>query len=209
MMKRWVTADWHLGEDRWKIMQRPGFKDAQDMVDQLVAAHNALVSEGDLVLVVGDAVNLNTPEFLEQVSRFNGNKVLFRGNHDRDFSDEDLAPYFENVIPEGEGRVYETPEHRFWVTHYPTQARHDMFNLVGHIHGAWKFQLNAINVGVDANHWQPHDLDEDIPFFVRAISSFYDEDVWTAYHESNLRHLNVRGKAGRYLDVDGKVGGGT
>ena len=28
--ENWITADWHLGEDRFKLMQRFGFTDAQD-----------------------------------------------------------------------------------------------------------------------------------------------------------------------------------
>jgi len=33
-MKRWITADWHLGEDRFAIMQRP-FKEQREMIEHL------------------------------------------------------------------------------------------------------------------------------------------------------------------------------
>jgi calcineurin-like phosphoesterase family protein len=213
--KRWITADWHLGEGedpfRWVIMQRPGFRDQQHMVDELVRLHNELVSPDDEVIFVGDACNLNTPEFLEQIARFNGKKTMLRGNHDRPFTDEQLSPFFDVIVPEGEGLELEVGEDKLpcWATHYPTQSRPDRFNLVGHIHSAWKFQLNAVNVGVDANHFRPHDLDKSIPFFFTAISKFYDRDVWAAYDDAQARFKDERGDKGCYLEKEGLVGGGT
>jgi len=207
MAKRYITADWHLGDDRFQIMCRPGFLNAQDMVDKFVDWHNEIVSPDDLVLMVGDACNLNSPEFLPQVARFNGTKILFRGNHDRVFTDEQLEPYFAQIVPEGEGKLIDIGGEKFNVTHYPTQSRGDVFNLVGHIHGAWKVQLNALNVGVDANHFRPLDIDVDVPFLRKAVQNFFDDDVWAAYSDSQAIWHGRRGKPGRYLDQDGLVGG--
>lgn len=205
-MKRFITADWHLGEDRFGIMQRTGFLDAQHMVDLLVGWHNEIVRPSDEVIVVGDAVNQNSPEFLNQVARFNGRKTLYRGNHDRVFTDEQLSEYFEEIVPEGEGRKIEVGGIYCFVTHYPTQGREDYFNLVGHIHSAWKVQKNMLNVGIDVNHYRPMELDKDIPFLYGAICQHYDDDVWVAGHRANALN-NKRGKPGRYLDQEGLVGG--
>jgi calcineurin-like phosphoesterase family protein len=206
-MKYWITADHHLGDDRFKLQQRRGFKDAQDMLDKLVKYHNELVAPEDVVYFVGDVVNQKTPEFLDQVSRFNGKKTLFRGNHDRVFTDEDLAPYFDNIYAERDGMRLMVNELPCWVQHYPTEAKENYFNLVGHVHSAWKVQLNAFNVGVDCNHFRPHDVHEAVPFMFDAICKFYDQDVWVAYNESNAMFQHKRGKKGRYLDVKGFVGG--
>lgn len=205
-MRRWITADWHLGEDRFGIMQRAGFTDAQHMVDEFVRLHNELVAPEDLVYVVGDAVNLKTPEFLSQVAKFNGKKILFRGNHDRPFTDEQLKEVFTEIVPEGDGMEISIDALQCWLTHYPTQSRPDRFNLVGHIHSTWKVQLNMLNVGVDCNHYRPHNVDKDVPFFYRAICQFYDQDVWVADHAANTPY-KARGKSGRYLDQDGLIGG--
>ena len=198
-MKTWFTADWHLGEDRFQIMQRPGFKDAQDMIDHFVEQHNNLVNEDDLVYVVGDAVNQKTPEYLEQVDRFNGNKVLVRGNHDRVFTDEKLSDYFGTIVDEGDGASLSLDDLDLWITHYPSLAQNDRWNIVGHIHSAWKFQLNSINVGVDANHYRPTSMD-DILFYINAITNFYDQDVWAAYGEANSIYKNSRGAKGTYWE---------
>ena len=197
-MKRWITADWHLGEDRFAIMQRP-FKEQREMIEHILAKHNELVAPDDLVYVVGDVCYQKYPEFLEEVDRFNGVKIVLRGNHDRVFSDDQLLKHFKEVIPEGDGLEVEVEGIKCNLTHYPTQAVHDKFNLVGHIHGAWKYQLNSVNVGVDANHFVPHNLDESVPFFLKAITEFYDDDVWAAYNHANQPYLGQRGKKGAYF----------
>ena len=183
-MKRWITADWHLGEDRFAIMQRP-FNKPLEMIECLLQKHNERVAPDDLVYVVGDVCYQKTPALLYDVAKFNGRKIVVRGNHDSVFTDDQLLKFFEQVIPEGEGIEMEVAGIPVYLTHYPTQSRKDRFNLVGHIHGAWKYQLNMFNVGVDANHFAPHDLDEIVPFAFKASSEYYDDDVWAAYHESN------------------------
>ena len=86
-----------------------------------------------------------------------------------------------------------------YATHYPTRGKWNEFNLVGHIHSAWKYQLNMFNIGVDANHFYPVDL-ETVPFHISAISGFYDQDVWVAYNEINKFYENKRGKSGSRFD---------
>ena len=198
-MKRFVTSDWHIGENRFEIMQRP-FKCPEEMLDKLVENHNSLVNPEDLVYVLGDVVYQKTPEELCEVSMFNGRKILVRGNHDRVFTDDQLLKWFEQVVPEGDGIELDVAGIPIYMTHYPTKAVCDRFNLVGHIHSAWKVQLNSFNVGVDANHFYPHNLDEIVPFFLKSISEFYDEDVWAAYNIPNISYVGKRGKKSSYLD---------
>lgn len=196
-MKTWITADWHLGEDRFELMGRP-FVAQQEHVYELVTRHNALVAPNDLVLVVGDVCYQKAPEFLEHVERFNGKKILVRGNHDRGITDEQFAPYFETIFADGSGFELDAAGVSCYVTHYPTEGRPDLFNLVGHIHSIWKYQLNSFNVGVDANHFFPVNIDR-IPFHKAAIEQFYDEDAWAAYSPVNSSYRGLRGKVGTYF----------
>lgn len=194
-MGLFFTADWHLGETRFEILQRP-FSKTQEMSEEMIRLHNQLVGPEDTVYVVGDvAVD---PEFLPLVEQFNGVKRLIRGNHDRKFSDKDLAPYFEEVVAEGDGVELEYQEIPLYVTHYPSCGRADHFNLVGHIHSTWKMQLNALNVGVDVHHFRPLAI-ERIPFFVAALD-YYDQDVWVAYQDYNANFQGKRGRPSSYLD---------
>jgi calcineurin-like phosphoesterase family protein len=165
------------------------------MVDRLVEIHNSIVEPEDLVYHLGDVCYHRTPEFLPQINRFNGKKILIRGNHDRVFSDEELGQYFSQITPEGEGLLIDVEGISCYATHYPHLGVKDHFNLVGHIHSAWKFQLNMMNVGVDVHHFRPVPA-ENIPKALNAIKNFYDDDVWVAYAECNQAYQGMRGKTG-------------
>lgn len=200
--KFWITADYHLGEDRFAIMQRP-FDDPKKMIDTLVKNHNAVVATDDVVIIVGDVCYQKAPQYLEHVERFNGHKILFRGNHDRVFTDSDLRKHFNHVVKEGEGMDITVGGIECHIVHYPSLAVPNKFNLVGHIHGAWKYQLNSLNVGVDCNHFAPHNLDEAVPFYFKAVCDFYDDDVWAAYNAANEEYRGKRGKPGNYFESMG------
>jgi calcineurin-like phosphoesterase family protein len=198
MGQTWLTADWHLGETRFQIMGRP-FTDQMEFVDYLVAKHNELVKPDDTLIVVGDVCNKQTPEFLSHVARFNGRKTLIRGNHDTDIPDSEFSKYFELIIPEGKGIILEFDGIPCYITHYPTCGSSNLFNLVGHIHAAWKYQLNMLNVGIDVHHFLPINSNT-IGFHFKAICEFYDEDVWVAYNAANTEYCGIRGKKGRYFN---------
>lgn len=127
-----------------------------------------------------------------------GRKILLRGNHDRVFTDEELLEYFDKVYPEGVGVEIEIFGNKYLLNHYPTLGVQNVFNLVGHVHSAWRVQLNMINVSVDANHFRPLNAKE-IEFYRKAIFDMYDEDVWVAYNNSNAYHNGKRGKARTYF----------
>ncbi len=206
-----LTADWHLGETRLPIMQRP-FANTQEQTEVLIRNHNKLVRPNDVVILNGDAISAASDvadmhKLLPQIARFNGKKMLIRGNHDRKLSDDDFKPYFElGILADGDGMEVDVPDGRVYVTHYPTQSKPDMFNCVGHIHSSWKVQLNMLNVGVDVHHFNPLPVTQ-VPFFIKAIATFYDQDCWCGDHPANAAYKGVRGKPGRYLDVVGEVGG--
>lgn len=203
-MKTWLTADWHLGEDRFELMGRP-FTTVEEHVETLAANHNALVAPDDRVLMLGDVCYQKTPEWLPSVARFNGKKILFRGNHDRGITDEQFKQYFDQVYAEGDGFQYLFGNIMCWLTHYPTSGVPTAFNLVGHIHGAWKYQLNMLNVGVDVHQYRPVSA-ERIQFHFDAICKYYDEDVWVGYNDINAQFRGKRGKPGNYLDTARKEG---
>lgn len=195
-MATWLTADWHLGEDRFELMGRP-FQTVDQMINTLVSNHNAMVGKDDVVYMVGDVCYQKTPEFLDRVALFNGKKTLLRGNHDRGITDTQFKKYFKVIIPEGMGVDLEVDGILCYVTHYPTRGKQERFNLVGHIHNIWRFQLNMFNVGVDANHFRPTNLNT-IPFWFKSICNYYDNDAWVAYNEINSRFSKIRGKKSSY-----------
>lgn len=193
----WITADWHLGEDRFVLMGRP-FITPNEQVNTLIRNYNALVNPEDIVYVNGDVCYQKAPDYLPLVNKFNGRKILIRGNHDKVFTDEQLEPYFEQIVAEGDGLEIDVNGVPCYITHYPTQGKKDRFNLVGHIHAAWKYQLNMYNIGIDTNNFKPVNLNT-IPNHLKTITEFYDDDVWVAYNDLNVDWLKSRGKPGSYF----------
>lgn len=202
-MATFLTADWHLGEDRLQLLGRP-FTTTEEMNETMIRLHNELVAPDDEVFMLGDVIATQEHnggrEYLPLVERFNGRKTLFRGNQEFRFSDAELLEYFERVIPEGDGLELDYDGLELYLTHYPSRGRADRFNLVGHIHSSWKVQLNMLNVGVDVHHFRPVPL-ERVRFFYDAVSSFYDEDVWVGYHDLNARYRGLRGKPRTYFET--------
>ena len=197
-MKKFITSDWHLGDNRFQRLRRHGFSTEIDMVDHFVEIHNSVVSPDDLVIHVGD-VQFDKAEnnWLEHVSRFNGNKILIRGNHDRIYSDDDFRPYFVEIVEEGDGMEINLDGIECWATHHPSCSRINKFNLVGHIHDLWKVQLNMLNVGVDVNHYSV-DM-ATIPLLHEYICNHFDSDVYSAYHPCNSRYCGIRGTRKAYF----------
>ena len=70
-MKTWITADWHLGEDRFELMGRP-FTSRDQHIDTLINNHNAVVGADDTVIVVGDVCYQKAPDCLPAVGLFHG-----------------------------------------------------------------------------------------------------------------------------------------
>jgi calcineurin-like phosphoesterase family protein len=196
----WLTSDWHLGQYRFDLMLRP-FKNPDDHNNTLIHNYNSVVKPDDIVIVVGDCIFKQKPEYFDLLEKFNGHKVLIRGNHDRIFSDEQFSKYFYQIIPEGEGIDIDIESIPCYITHYPNCGKPDKFNLVGHVHDAWKYQLNMFNVGVDTNYLTPLNLNL-IPVHFKTICNMCDEDIWIAYNqELNAKfYHNGRGKNVHYFN---------
>ncbi len=195
---RYFTADWHLGETRMELLSRP-FDSPRSQTMALVNSHNALIKPDDELVIIGDVCFKDAPKYtLELLRKFNGRKTLIRGNHDREYTDEELGKYFDRVVAEGDGLEYEIGGVTCYATHYPTLGRLDAFNLVGHIHGAWRVQVNTLNVGIDVHHFRPVP-ETAVPFYFEAISKFYDDDVWVGYDPINSDHRESRGRKARYF----------
>jgi calcineurin-like phosphoesterase family protein len=181
-----------------ELLGRP-FKSPDHQLEKLIKYHNKIVSTDDLVVVIGDVCNKDAPSWwLQYVSAFNGKKILIRGNHDKNFTDDELLKCFEVVVPDGGGMPFSFDGIDYYATHYPTSGVDDKFNLVGHIHGGWRVQLNMLNVGVDVHNYRPVSSDR-LKFYVDAVTKYYDEDMWVAYNPLNTKYKDARGKKDRYF----------
>lgn len=189
MSKKWFTSDWHLGDDRIGINEKPNlfYRPFNSVYDQnQVIMEGFYKSEfqdgdelwhlGDVLYDINDHIILNPLKIRYPNSKFN----LIIGNYDEDNLNV-LSKYFDNI------RQFDTiqiQEYSVFLDHYPAKCKfhldefvgHD-FAITGHIHGLWKVQRNMINVGVDAWHFKPVSEDE-ILFCWNAMQKFYDENVF-------------------------------
>lgn len=199
-MSTWFTSDLHLGADKFTTMHRP-FKYPDEMIDTLVANYNNFVNDDDVVYFIGDIVDRNAEkDNLQHMARFKGKKILLRGNHDRGINDQEFSKYFIKIYPEGEHVDIDVLGIPCSLNHYPSRGKTNRFNIVGHIHGAFRVQPNMLNIGVDVHHYRPINF-ERVYYFYDSIKNFYDEDTWVAYEKFNTDHINTKCKPSAVNEV--------
>jgi len=181
MTKIFFTSDTHFNDNRFQIFERP-FKNLEEQHKHLIENWNSRVGKDDLVWHLGDfSVDEDGYKFVKEL---NGNINLILGNYDeknlKDFS------IFNKVLENGfiniSGKAY-------YMTHKPEDASQKHPNIVGHIHGTWKVQKHPImiNVGCDAHHFYPVDLDY-ITFQYNGIKNYYDVNVfpYELFYKKNI-----------------------
>ena len=191
------TSDTHFGESdsRLKLMFRDGvLTGGKTLDDFLIDRWNSVVSKDDKVFHLGDFAY--DSKFLSIAKKLNGKeKVLVRGNYDKAPVAE-LLQYFDKVL---DSHTIKYGDRLFYLNHYPSRCKQDVWNLTGHVHGHWRTQRNMINVGVDVWNWAPVSM-SDIARCVEAVEKHYDQDIFAGELECNTSWKGKRGKTGSYAD---------
>ena len=168
------------------------FKNANEVNEYIVKRWNETVGENDIVYHLGD-ISMDA-KGLEILSRLKGEKILIRGNYDTsvskggtakyEISDKILSKYFTKIVDELE---VEIGGEKVYLNHYPTNARADVMNICGHIHGIFKVSRNLINCGVDIWHFTP--VSEDlIEFQIGGIRKYYDQNCFPGELLANVKN---------------------
>ena len=200
----WFTSDTHFGDDRLNLFGRDiVFNDANESDNLMIKNYNDRIGDDDLLIHLGDIALKE--DGLKKMKLINGTKWLVKGNYDIadatakfEISDKMLSKYFDLVVDD---LIIDIDGEEVFLNHYPTNAKEDMFNVVGHIHGTWKVQRNMINVGVDAWHFAPVSLDT-IKFQMNGIRKFYDINVFSGELKSNLNFRKGEVKVLRATEQD-------
>ncbi len=174
-MAKFFTSDWHLNETRIKPEFNPFFRPFKSIDEQnkiIIDKCNAMVGPDDELIHLGDvSIDLDGLKLMDRI--ICKNRTLIIGNYDDDKLEE-LKQYFPKMV---RGAYITVGDVKYYLNHYPVNAKDDKMNIVGHIHGLWKVQPNMINVGVDAWNYEP--LDEArIKFVTEAIHKHYDDNVF-------------------------------
>lgn len=168
--KVWFTSDTHFGHKNIaKYAPKraiAGNFDREDIVahdNWLVDVWNSTVDKHDVVYILGDLYFGNPEEFIKILSKLNGKKYWFLGNHDR--KPEILNQYFEMISQQG---VLLFKEHNFefleedfrvFVNHFPSfiwdKKQHGCCHAHGHCHGDIDWYNKEIpdlrvDVGIDS-----------------------------------------------------------
>lgn len=141
MGRKFYISDWHWGHKNILGFDNRPFKDIDEMNSELIRRWNDVVSDGDLVYILGDmfwcAPKLATP-VMEQL---NGQKILVKGNHDR-WHDSNFDKLFvkidEYIETEDNGR-------KVVLCHYPIPCFKNHFygwyHLYGHVHNSFEWNM--------------------------------------------------------------------
>lgn len=176
------TSDMHYGHQNiLKYCNRP-FDDLDHMHAELIRRWNSVVTDADIVYVIGDAVMGSREQTLPYLDQLAGHKYLVPGNHDDCHSmykdkqkynrmQEMYFDHFDDILDE----MYQVDG--FLLCHFPyrgatTDGRsfgdwepvdRGQTLLCGHIHDEWATKFTPqgtlmINVGADVRDFTPISL---------------------------------------------------
>ena len=188
-MTDFFTTDLHLGHKSISEYCGRPFKSLQEMDETLILNWNRRVNPEDTVYLLGDFGFGSLEKLVWYLNNLKGHKILIRGNHDRStlacrkIGFEEV--YNSLVIHTTQGRIMLrhspsslTPKggstgHMFprgncptclnfmkdGVCEHPVCAHCD-YIFHGHVHEKWARRGKFINVGVDAQNFEPKTLAE-------------------------------------------------
>lgn len=178
MAKKFYISDWHFGHKNVLAFDNRPFKSIEEMNNELIRRWNDVVSDGDIVYILGDMFWCTPSKAAPIMDQLNGQKFLIKGNHDKWHDakfDKKFVKIDEYMEVEDEGR-------KVVLCHYPIPCFKNHFygwiHLYGHVHNSFEWnmmehqrflmeelydrQCNMINVGsmMPWIDYTPRTLDE-------------------------------------------------
>ena len=83
MGKQFYIADWHYDHANCIAFDNRPFKSVNEMNEALIERWNNVVSDDDVVYILGDMFWCNWRDALPVLDQLHGRKILIKGNHDR------------------------------------------------------------------------------------------------------------------------------
>lgn len=157
-MTIFATSDIHFGHDNIiKYCNRP-YTNIDEMNTALTANWNSVVSQDDVVYIIGDVCMGQLDKSVPWVHRLNGHKILIRGNHDKKACKRaDFCSAFDSIHD-----YFELKDNgdTFIMSHFPFAiwdgAHKGTMHLHGHSHHSYHPGLpttldkgKLLDVGID------------------------------------------------------------
>ena len=154
---------------------------------------NDTVTDEDTVYFLGDlGMFRKKQDFVAQLARLRGKKILFKGNHDH--TDQLKAAY---KAPEAQViEVVETAKslkidgRQVWLSHYAVDLPYPLLSLHGHIHEAEYQRDNMINLSLDSAYMQTRVFGQPISF--EALSPLLSQRIAAISETYQIESENKR-----------------
>lgn len=141
MNTKFYISDWHYGHANILAFDNRPFKSLDEMNEALVGRWNNVVSDGDIVYVLGDMFWCNMETAISVLDKLNGQKFLIKGNHDR-CNDNRFKKKFVKVT---EYLEVEDGDKKIVLCHYPIPCFKNHFygwyHLYGHVHNSFEANM--------------------------------------------------------------------
>lgn len=163
----WFAGDHHFLHFNILKYDKAGFGSVEEMKEQMIANHNDMVGEKDIVFFLGDLIfPVKRASARDILGRLSGRKFLILGNHDQLIErHRDLQGYFEDIFTYLELQVQDVDGDvsRIVLCHSPilewVGCHKGTWHLHGHTHGNekpwYQPQFRIQNVGVMLNDYSP------------------------------------------------------
>ena len=134
------------------------FKNVYEMNDTLIRNFNKKVSKNDTTIILGDFCFSDTKMFESFWYSLNGEKILVRGNHDKQIPKN---IYYHDVVE------FTFQDQYFFCSHFAhrvwNRSHYGAYHLYGHSHNSLPDDPKALSmdVGVDAHpNYEPFSFEE-------------------------------------------------
>ncbi len=170
MNEIFVTSDQHLyHKNIIGFCNRP-FLDEYEMNEEIILRWNQIVDNDDIVLNLGDVsagLKGRNQEFADLIKRFNGHKVLIRGNHDHQDNSFYVNNGFIHVMDHlfFDGILFTHAPGKQKDTHHPhkfneftsilQETYKPILTIHGHVHSIGSEIIAHHNCAVDRNNFIP------------------------------------------------------
>lgn len=159
MSMLWFTSDTHFGHAKILEHNRRPFIDVADMDAELIRRWNAVVAPTDTVWHLGDFSLWHHTDPAVYRSQLHGTIHLVCGNHDLRKHHQVWPPLLPLFASIQHVKYLRWEGHRFFLSHYAhrtwPRSHHGSFHLYGHSHGSLPNYGRSMDVGVDAQQYQP------------------------------------------------------
>ena len=154
----WLTSDHHFGHGNIIEYSNRPYDGVEEMNEELISNHNAVVSVKDTVYHLGDFTFRDAEYAKGIMERMNGIFTVIRGNHD--YWTRKLKLTIKNLHEICDYKELKHNKENFILFHYPIErwrnSHHGVIHFHGHSHGECPHrELRRMDVGVDPNYYVP------------------------------------------------------